>query len=49
MDNPERYGVAYIGNNKIINLKEKPKIVFSNWAITGLYALTILYLRPVKR
>lgn len=38
VDNPERYGVAYIGNNKIINLKEKPKIAFSNWAITGLYA-----------
>lgn len=35
---PEKFGVAYIGNGKIINLEEKPKLAFSNWAITGLYA-----------
>lgn len=38
VDNPERYGVAYIGDGKIISLEEKPKTAFSNWAITGLYA-----------
>jgi glucose-1-phosphate thymidylyltransferase len=38
VDNPERYGVAYIGNDKIISLEEKPKRAFSNWAITGVYA-----------
>ncbi|MBZ2173700.1 glucose-1-phosphate thymidylyltransferase [Schnuerera sp. xch1] len=38
VDSPEKYGIAYIGNNKIINLEEKPKIAFSNLAITGLYA-----------
>ncbi len=36
--NPESFGVAYIGNNKIINLEEKPKVAFSDLAITGLYA-----------
>ena len=38
VDNPERFGVAYIGNNKIINLEEKPKTAYSNLAITGIYA-----------
>lgn len=35
--NPEKFGVAYVGNNKIINLVEKPKQSFSNLAITGIY------------
>ena len=34
---PEKYGVAKIRNNKIINLKEKPKKFFSDLAVTGLY------------
>jgi glucose-1-phosphate thymidylyltransferase len=37
--NPELFGVAKIkkNSNKIINLSEKPKKNFSNYAITGLY------------
>ena len=38
VDNPEKYGVAYIENDEIITLEEKPKTAFSNLAITGLYA-----------
>lgn len=38
VDNPEKFGVAYIANNKIINLEEKPKVAYSNLAITGIYA-----------
>lgn len=38
VENPEKFGVAYIGNNKLINLEEKPKTAFSNLAITGIYA-----------
>jgi glucose-1-phosphate thymidylyltransferase len=38
VENPENFGVAYIGGSKIIKLEEKPKMAFSNWAITGLYA-----------
>ena len=35
---PELFGVAKINsNNKIIQIKEKPKKFFSNYAITGLY------------
>ena len=34
---PERYGVAKIKNNKIVNLKEKPKKFLSDLAVTGLY------------
>ncbi len=35
---PELYGVAKVkGKNKIISLKEKPKKIFSDLAITGLY------------
>lgn len=35
---PEKYGVAYINDGKIIDLEEKPKLAYSNWAITGIYA-----------
>lgn len=38
VDNPEDFGVAIINNNRIINLEEKPKIAYSNFAITGIYA-----------
>ncbi len=37
VENPEQFDVAYIGDNTIINLEEKPKIAFSNLAITGIY------------
>ena len=39
VNKPERYGVAKIKNNMIINLKEKPKKFYSDLAITGLYFL----------
>jgi glucose-1-phosphate thymidylyltransferase len=35
--NPQAFGVAKIKNDKIINIKEKPKKFFSSLAITGLY------------
>lgn len=38
VENPERFGVAYIGDDKIINVEEKPKTSFSDLAITGIYA-----------
>ena len=34
---PEKFGVAKIKKNKILSIKEKPKKVFSDLAITGLY------------
>ena len=37
VNNPQDYGVAEIKNNKILNIKEKPKKSKSNLAITGLY------------
>jgi glucose-1-phosphate thymidylyltransferase len=53
---PELFGVAKVDkNNKIIQLKEKPKKFISNYAITGLYFFdnkVIQYskkLRPSKR
>jgi len=38
VDNPERFTVAYTGDGNIIDLERKPKMAFSNWAVTGLYA-----------
>lgn len=38
VEEPEKFSVAYIGNGRIIDLEERPKMAFSNWAITGLYA-----------
>ena len=35
--NPEKYGVAKVKKNKIIQIKEKPKKFISDLAITGLY------------
>ncbi len=37
VNNPEDYGVVEIKNNKVLNIKEKPKKTKSNLAITGLY------------
>ncbi len=37
VNNPEKYGVIEIRNNKIIDIVEKPKKNKSNLAITGLY------------
>jgi glucose-1-phosphate thymidylyltransferase len=37
VNNPQDYGIVEIKNNKIFNIKEKPKKSKSNLAITGLY------------
>ena len=37
--NPENFGVAVVKGKKIISIKEKPKKLISNFAITGLYFL----------
>ncbi len=37
VDDPERYGVIKYENNKPVEIIEKPKIIKSNLAITGLY------------
>jgi len=37
VSDPERFGVAEIKNNKVINIKEKPKKPKSNYAVCGLY------------
>jgi glucose-1-phosphate thymidylyltransferase len=37
VNNPQDYGVVEIKNNKILNIKEKPKKSKSDLAITGLY------------
>lgn len=34
---PEKFGVAYVWDDKIINVEEKPKTAFSDLAITGIY------------
>jgi glucose-1-phosphate thymidylyltransferase len=37
VNNPQDYGIVELNNNKIISIREKPKITSSNLAITGLY------------
>jgi glucose-1-phosphate thymidylyltransferase len=37
VNNPEDYGIVEIKNNKVLNIREKPKKTKSNLAITGLY------------
>jgi len=37
VENAQRFGVAEINGEKIINIEEKPKIPKTNFAVTGLY------------
>ena len=40
VDNPSRFGIANIENEKIVKITEKPKNPTSNLAVTGIYLLT---------
>ena len=40
VDNPSRFGIADVENNKIFKITEKPKNPISNLAVTGIYFLT---------
>ena len=40
VDNPSRFGIADVENEKIIKITEKPKKPTSNLAVTGIYLLT---------
>ena len=40
VDNPSRFGIAEVKNEKIIKIIEKPKNSPSNFAVTGIYLLT---------
>ncbi len=40
VDNPSRFGIADVENEKIIKITEKPKNPKSNLAVTGIYLLT---------
>ena len=40
VDNPSRFGIAEVENNKILKITEKPKEPTSNLAVTGIYFLT---------
>ena len=40
VDNPSRFGIADIQNEKIVRITEKPKNPESNLAVTGIYFLT---------
>ena len=42
VDNPSRFGIADIENEKILKITEKPKNPTSNLAVTGIYLLTPL-------
>jgi len=42
VDNPSRFGIAYVKNEKIVKITEKPKRPTSNLAVTGIYLLTPL-------
>jgi len=42
VDNPSRFGIADVENQKIVKITEKPKKPTSNLAVTGIYLLTPL-------
>ncbi len=47
VDNPSRFGIADIDNEKIIKITEKPKNPTSNLAVTGIYLLTPLIFKII--
>ncbi len=55
VDNPSRFGIADVKDNKIVKIMEKPKVPPTNYAVTGIYMLTpkifeiINNLKPSKR
>ena len=40
VENPERFGIADVKDNKIVKIMEKPKEPPTNFAVTGIYFLT---------
>ena len=49
VDNPQQFGIAYLENNKIVKMIEKPKNPVSNLAITGFYFLTSEFFQKIKK
>lgn len=49
VDNPERFGVIELINNKVISIEEKPKNPKSNIAITGLYIFDNQVIKIAKK
>ncbi len=45
---PERYGIAEIKDDKVINIVEKPENPESNWAVTGIYMYTPQVFEVIK-
>ena len=48
VDNPSRFGIADIKENKIIKILEKPKDPPTNLAVTGIYFLTPIIFEIIK-
>jgi|TARA_B100001540_G_scaffold31430_1_gene27398 glucose-1-phosphate thymidylyltransferase len=48
VDNPSRFGIADISNQKILKITEKPKNPTSNLAVTGIYLLTPIIFEIIK-
>ena len=49
VDNPSRFGIADIKDNKIIKIMEKPKDPPTNLAVTGIYFLTPKIFQIIER
>ena len=49
VDNPEQFGIAYLNDNEIHKMIEKPKNPESNLAITGIYFLTSKIFEKIKQ
>jgi len=48
VDNPSRFGIADVENEKIVKITEKPKKPTSNLAVTGIYLLTPLIFEVIE-
>jgi glucose-1-phosphate thymidylyltransferase len=49
VEDAQRFGVAEVRDNRVINIEEKPKSPKSNYAVTGIYLFDATVFQKIKR
>ena len=49
VEDAQRFGVAEVRDNRVVNIEEKPKIPKSNYAVTGIYLFDATVFQKIKR
>ena len=49
VEDAQRFGVAEVRDNRVVNIEEKPKAPKSNYAVTGIYLFDATVFQKIKR